>query len=793
VDGFDEFFRTATASTEETEGGAPYGYQTRIARVGLPDVLLAPTGTGKTSIILAWLWRRLHGDPEGTPRRLVYALPQPSLVEQVAWEVARWLENLGLSGEVALHVVMGGAGEWQPWREDMHRLAIVLGTADSLVSKALNRGYGIGRVIYPIDFALVTNGAHWVIDEVRLCPESTATLRQLAAFAGKYPVAEPFGLTCMSASDSRELLVTVDNPEIRRTVEILPEERAGELAARLGARRTVRRLHVEPGDYAGIAEAARKRHRAGTLTLVVLNTVAAAQEVFRHLSEDAPAECTLLHSRFRAVERELLMRQVTEHPADRIVVSTPVVEAGIDLNAAVLITEAAPWPSVVQRAGRCNRTGKIHDAELWWVAPRKPVPYEEADVAAAAAELIRLDDDAVTGEDLSGRAVQVTRQPVTVLRHADYLDLFDTATDLRGDDIDVGPYVQDADELDAQLAWASWTPAAGSGAPPDEARSPAAEYRCRVPVGQLNEFARDRAVWRFDPVLDSWARVNPDDGRSRPGPSELLVVSAAAGGYDPVTGFDPGARREVPGCPSIDIMPEPSDEAADASAPRRDWISLDQHSRETRDQAEALLGALKPALPEGTGESVVTAAYLHDAGKAHEIWQDALCRLAAPDQQEMVDAGRPWAKSGGEGRLCFSGGVKFRHELASLLILDGPLQHLLASAPDQDLARYLVLAHHGKLRLQVRDRAETAAEEAILGLKHGATSDVPGMLGQPATRLTVDLDQFRLDGDRSWTRTVLTLRDRYGPFVLAYLETVVRMADWRASAGAALATAGPPA
>jgi hypothetical protein len=28
---------------------------------------------------------------------------------------------------------------------------------------------------------------------------------------------------------------------------------------------------------------------------------------------------------------------------------------------------------------------------------------------------------------------------------------------------------------------------------------------------------------------------------------------------------------------------------------------------------------------------------------------------------------------------------------------------------------------------------------------------------------------------------VLRLRDRFGPFVLAYLETLVRMADWRAS------------
>ena len=53
--------------------------------------------------------------------------------------------DLGLADQVALHVVMGGAGESQrQWRLDMHKPAIVVGTVDSLVSKALNRGYGSG-------------------------------------------------------------------------------------------------------------------------------------------------------------------------------------------------------------------------------------------------------------------------------------------------------------------------------------------------------------------------------------------------------------------------------------------------------------------------------------------------------------------------------------------------------------------------------------------------------------------------------------------------------------------------
>jgi CRISPR-associated endonuclease/helicase Cas3 len=127
--------------------------------------------------------------------------------------------------------------------------------------------------------------------------------------------------------------------------------------------------------------------------------------------------------------------------------------------------------------------------------------------------------------------------------------------------------------------------------------------------------------------------------------------------------------------------------------------------------------------------------------------------------------------------------VAFRHELASLLLIDGPLRSLLAASPDADLTRYLVLAHHGRLRVRVRDPGDPVTPGTILGLTQGATSDIPPILGQQAATLTVDLGQFRQDGARFWAGTVAGLLDRYGPFTLAYLETVVRVADWRASGG----------
>lgn len=790
---FMTFFNVAT-------GRSPHGYQVRLAVDGLPAVVQAPTGSGKTGIVLAWLWRRLYGpDQPGTPRRLVYALPQRSLVEQVADEVVTWLERLGLTERVALHVVMGDAGatQWQ-WRQDMHEPTIVIGTVDSLISKALNRGYGIGRATYPIDFALVTNGAQWVIDEIQLCPESTTTLRQIAAFAKSLGTAEPFGLTCMSATVPQGLIRTVDNPVLAPddVLAIVPEDRVGELEVRLGASRTVRRLVAEAGDYQAIAAIAAERHRPGTLTLVVLNTVEAARRVYAALPA-GDIDRTLIHSRFRGRERAALARKVAAPPgsAGHIVVATQVVEAGLDLNASLLVTEAAPWPSIVQRAGRCNRTGRLDDPQLWWVPPAKHQPYEEADVAASVAELDALEGASMTGEGLLNRAVHVAEPAVAVLRRPDLIGLFDTAADLSGADVDVAPYVRDAEELDAQLIWAVWTPEmvdgrpAADGRPPADVKAPPGEWRCRAPLSEVAVLAKRASVWRIDQVRSRWTRVTPKE-RARPG--EVLLVEASDGGYDPVTGFDPSARGMVAERPTLNPVAEPAAGSEDvlsadsASVAQGAWVSLRQHSEETRDHAAALLDAIRPGVREQAKRAVVCAAYLHDIGKAHKIWQDALCELATPNERDRVGAARPWAKSGREGRLRFNGGVAFRHELASLLLLDGPLCGLIDGVADADLVRYLVLAHHGKLRVQVRDPNQASAN-TLLGLNEGEVWSVPSLLGQPAAEVIVDLEQFSLGGQRSWARTVLSLRDKYGPFVLAYLETLVRVADWRASGGSELA------
>jgi CRISPR-associated endonuclease/helicase Cas3 len=757
---FDQLHRAAT-------GHPPHPDQARIAANGLPARMRAADGSQKAAVALAWLWRRLYGPAPvraGTARRLIWVLPQRSLLEPAAAGIRGWLAKLELTGQVALHVVTGGrAAQLGDWRENMHLPAVVVGTTDTLLSKALNRGYGLSPAMFPIDFALTVNGAHWVIDEAPLCPRSTVTLRRLADVARQAGTAEPFGLTLLSAAPPPAL--------------------------------AFRQLAAGPGDYRALAASALARHAPGTLTLVVLNTVEAAQRVYQHL-RGGTARVTLLHSRLRGIERAERVSFVAGQPSDLIVVATQVVESGLPgLGAALLITEAAPWAPLVLRARHRDRTGGPDD--VFWVPPAHPAPYDREDIDAVAAELARFDGERLAGAELlardAGQRSSRDGDHRAVIQPGEFAALFDTSTYQpdRSDDIDIAPYVRDADDLDAEVAWATWTPGE-DGAPDPEVRHPAHEYRCRVPIGDAAEFARSRPVWRFDNAADRWVAV-AQRAPSGPRPEELLLVSAADGGYDPEIGFAPEARGPVAAPPELLTPAELAARQAGAVvaaaadvAPRR-WQTLNEHSERVRDQAAALLAVLAPGIAPEAAAATVAAGYLHDLGKAHPIWQDALCALADDDDADAVSAGRPWAKSGEtskSGRLEFAGGPGFRHELASLMFLDGPLRGLLAASPDPDLTRYLVLAHHGRLRVRVGDLDERAESvRNILGLEQGATSDVPPVLGQPATTLTVDLGQFLPASERSWTSTALALVARYGPFSLAYLEAVVRMADWRASGG----------
>lgn len=773
---FDDFVASATG------GAQPYGYQVALAASGLPDVLRAPTGSGKTlAAILPWLYRRIaHPDAQirgETPHWLVVVLPQRTLVEQTVDAARRWVDRL--RADVAVHVLMGGvdADDLQ-WKAHPERDRIFVGTQDMVLSRLLMRGFAEYRSGWPMSFGLLNAGVQFVFDEVQLMGPGLATSLQLQGLRERLGTALPCRTMWMSATIDAESLATVDFSRPLQVVDV--SEEGGELARRMSATRTIRRLEIagEAGKYAGkLAERVVAEHRPGTRTLVVINTVERAMEVHAKLLQQAcGADVVLLHSRFRPGDRARQTQSALSAPCPggTIVVTTQVLEAGVDVTSDLLVTEVAPWPSLVQRAGRCNRDGHARDARLLWVVPAGRTghfPYEAADLEASASELAALEGQALTGRQLGERRVAVLPKISPVLRRRDLLDLFDTAPDLAGNDVDVSQFVRDAEDRTVSVAWRHLTD--------DDAPAVDRLELCPAPIGEVKEMigadVRRGRLW--DQVEGGWRPARREDVL----PGAVIVFDAVKGGYLPERGFDRKSRFPVE--PQVVEIETPDAFDLDPlSGNQGRWVSLAEHASETQAAAQRLLERFGPHLDLSVPQrdACVRAALLHDLGKAHPVFQASLLK-ANPDQPPP-DGETVWAKSPGRRPLRHHP-RHFRHELVTALWLRDNAIGLLDGDDEPELITYLTAAHHGKIRVTVRGRPDEPVG-TLLGVEQGSRTLEVTLASRSIPSLVLSLLPTT-HGVGSLTSASLRLRDRddLGPFRLGFCEALVRAADWQTSAG----------
>lgn len=768
----------------EVTGFQPFDWQRQLGSRELCGnrLIRIPTGLGKTEGVLgAWLFSAIHEKRDEWPRRLVWCLPMRVLVEQTAARARAMIDRLptsvGNDDKPQVHVLMGGEDTDQ-WYLEPQRPAVLIGTQDMLVSRALNRGYASARARWPMEFGLLNQDCLWVMDEVQLMDVGLVTSVQLQAFrnADESRRLKPCHTWWMSATLQSSWLNTVDfsdqlEPLQDAAIAIPSEDRTGT------AWETTKPLNVatiSPKDkdtermnqWSKLILDAHKNadcDKTGRVTLVIVNRVEHAQAIHARLKADVRADpdapqLELIHSRFRGIERRkwverFLSREPCEDKSTNlIIVSTQVVEAGVDISASAMVTQLAPWPSLVQRFGRAARYQGTAAVTVVDFQPdeKSAAPYELPDLEAAHEALSQLDDVGL-------KSLEVFQDELQSNEHADFLsrlyryeyihlltrqefdELFDTSPDLTGADLDISRFIRSGEERDVYVCWTNldWENAEKAD-PPASVRPlrnglcPVAVYRAKkwlFASGRLKDKCR---AWAWSFLESKWQPLKEEICY----PGQVLLVDAGFGGYDPQRGFTGDRHKEKD--PPINVGDGIENRAdadlSDSGQDRDDrskqsqWKTIATHGKEVAEYVQQLSKTL--ALDVAVADVLQLAALWHDLGKAHPAFQynivigdDGPPRddLAKAPNSNWIDYRKSEFSHPERNRdesIAYGRRRGFRHELASVLALFELLarhnrNHDALLGPYRELVENGVLA---ALSADVEPLEEQAIAECLDGL-----------------------------------------------------------------------------
>lgn len=332
----------------------------------------APTGAGKTLSILhgALQVRARLAERCGVAPRIIYCLPFTSVIDQNHAVLRAVLRAAGLPEREDLLLKHHHLSESRFRTEDREHEADGAGQllTETWQSEIVVTTFHqlLHTLLSPLNANLKRagqlTGALILLDEVQALPlRYWEALRQL--FLGLARVA-----------DARMVLLTATRPLIFQpgdAVELLPDHGAHFRALN---RTRLHLHHREPLTLGDFAERLIERlaEQEGP-TLIILNRRRAVRDLFGALAEALPerpliALSTHLTPRDRRARIRLIQRLQRQGRAV-IVVSTQLVEAGVDLSFPVVHRDLAPLDAIIQSAGRCNRHGEqgegLGEVHLW--------------------------------------------------------------------------------------------------------------------------------------------------------------------------------------------------------------------------------------------------------------------------------------------------------------------------------------------------------------------------------------------------------------------------------------------
>jgi len=326
-----------------------------------------PTGGGKTLSSLAFA---LEHAVKRQKRRIIYAIPYTSIIDQTAnvfREIFSSFDNLMVEHHSNIEPSKeSDENRWSRLATENWDAPLVVTTTVQLFESLFAARTSRCRKLHNLANSII------ILDETQLLPARYLDpLRRVIKLLSEHygvtfvlSTATPTGLSEQTSPFGKKLLEglngteIIDNPKpyyekLKRVRYELPEN-----------------LTAPPPDWESLA-AELAQHKS---VLVVVNKRQDAQDLLAAMPEGALHLSALMCAAHRSKVIEEIRNRLKSNRPTRVV-STQLVEAGVDLDFPVVYRALAGLDSIIQSAGRCNREGRLASGRVVvFVSPTKPPP-----------------------------------------------------------------------------------------------------------------------------------------------------------------------------------------------------------------------------------------------------------------------------------------------------------------------------------------------------------------------------------------------------------------------------------
>jgi CRISPR-associated endonuclease/helicase Cas3 len=373
--------------------------------------LAVPTGGGKTLASARFALR--HAAQNGW-RRIIYVIPYTSIIEQNAGVFA---DIFGLNAVLEHHSLAR-------WREDDEE------APDSLAQQMKRSAEN-----WDAPFIVTTN-VQFFESLFSHRPATCRKLHRLMEAVIIFDECQTFPpellkptLECLKAllafGKTSVVFCTATQPSLSarpgfaegfaNVAEIIPQE--WQLHERPEFRRTRLRTRRKPHSVSDLCQELSQCARG----LVVVNTRQQAWELFQKVrSEGVFHLSTLMCPAHREIVLNAVRLRLQAKNTRCLVISTQLVEAGVDLDFPVVYRALGPLDSIIQAAGRCNREGRLRGKDG---SPQlgEVIVFKLEDHRLPPASTYRRATELASGADFLPDALEGNFPPETIRRYFESL------------------------------------------------------------------------------------------------------------------------------------------------------------------------------------------------------------------------------------------------------------------------------------------------------------------------------------------------------------------------------------